>query len=283
MSICRFRVFFAALLSCAFGLLPQFTFAAPTAKKPDGEELQKVELFDAMEKGEIDVKLFLKDSRGGNVMITNKTKKPLSIQLPAAFAGVPVLAQFGGGGGGRGGRGGGMGGMGGGMQGVGGGMGGGMGGMGGGMGGMGGGGMGGGGMGGGGGFFNVGPEKVGKIQVTTVCLEHGKTEPNQRVTYEVRRIESVTDKSEVAQLCSMIGSGEVAQNAGQAAAWNLANGLSWEELMQKDRVKHLDGTTEKYFAPIELALATRIASESVRRGKENPLPKGSKLDSLSGK
>jgi hypothetical protein len=225
-----------------------------------------VEMFQAMKDGTIEVKLVPKDSSGGNVLITNKSDKPLTIKLPEAFAGVPVLAQAGGRGRGAGGAGGMGGGM---MQGVGGGMGGGMGGMGGGMGGMGGGGMGG---GGGGGFFNVGPEKVGKIKVMTVCLEHGKQEPNMRVTYDVRPIETVTDKPEVAQLCKMVGNGEVSQNAAQAAVWNIANGLTWEELMNKDKAKHLDGSSEKYFSVQEIQQAHNIKNESIRRGKENPLP-----------
>ena len=45
---------------------------------------------------------------------------------------------------------------------------------------------------GGGGLFNVPAEKVGKIKVVTVCLEHGKIEPNSRVVYELRPIESFT-------------------------------------------------------------------------------------------
>jgi len=152
-------------------------------------------------------------------------------------------------------------------------MGGGMGGMGGGgMGGMGGGGMGGMG-GGGGGFFNVGPEKVGKIKVNTVCLEHGKKEPNIRVAYTLIPLDSFTDKGDVIQLCKMLGRGEVAQNAAQAAAWHSANGMSWGELASKVRIKHLDGSTEMYFSPGEVQAASRIAAESTRRAAEAPAPK----------
>ena len=238
---------------------------------------EQVELFKAIETGDIEVRLFAKDSKGGNVVITNKTKKPLQIKLPEAFGAAPVLAQFGGGGLGGGGLGGGGlgggglggGGLGGGGgQGLGGGFGGGGGGLGGGGFGGGGGGLGG---GGGGGFFNVGPEKVGKIKVQTVCLEHGKPDPNLRMRYELRPIESMTGKSDVVQLCKMLGRGEIPQNAAQAAAWNLANGLSWGELASKDRVKHLDGSSEKYFSPAELEIALRIANEAQRRGQAEPV------------
>ncbi len=138
-----------------------------------------VEMFAAMKSGELDVKFIPKDDREARITIKNKTKRPLTVKLPAKFAAVPVLAQ-------RGGAMGGMGGMGGGMnQGMGGGMGGGM------MGG--GGGMMGGGGGMGGGMFNVpaevvddvktvriAAEKAANFKVATVCLDYGKRDPRPR-------------------------------------------------------------------------------------------------------
>ncbi|MCL6504416.1 MAG: hypothetical protein K6T86_17175, partial [Pirellulales bacterium] len=77
-----------------------------------------VELFTAMEAGDIEVKFIPKDDTQANVIIKNKTKQPLNVRLPQAFAAVPALAQMG-----MGGMGGMGGGMGGGMQVIGGGMG----------------------------------------------------------------------------------------------------------------------------------------------------------------
>ena len=213
--------------------VPQASKAAKSSsRKPGAESVAKVEFFSAMKSGEISVKFIPQSSREANVIIKNKTNKPLSIQLPAAFAGVPkgapVLAQFGGGGGMMGG-------------------------------------------GGGGGIFNIGAEKAGKIHVATFCLEHGKQDPDSRMDYEIRPIESFTANAAVIELCKMLGRGEVAQNAGQAAIWHLANGLTWEELAQKDRVRLLDGSGERYFTIDELHLAAKIAHEADRRGKENPV------------
>ncbi|MFI4874316.1 MAG: hypothetical protein ACIALR_03230, partial [Blastopirellula sp. JB062] len=119
-------------------------------------EAEEVNMFQAMEDGVLDVKFIPMNAERGTFIITNKTAKKLKVEMPAAFAGIP-LAQFGGGGGGFGGNQGG-GGFGGGQGGGGGnqGFGGGGGGFGGGQGG--GGGFGGGNQGGGGGFFNVMPE-----------------------------------------------------------------------------------------------------------------------------
>jgi hypothetical protein len=231
-------------------------FSANAADKA-GPAAKRVELFEAIKAGDIAVKLIPKDAKEANVLIENKAKQPLEIKLPEAFAGVPVLAQIGGlGGGGLGGGNIGGGGGGGGNQGMGGGMGGG--GM---MGGMGGGGMGMGGM------FNVAPDKVGKIKVATVCLEHGKTDPNPRVAYEIRPIESFTQDQRVAEICRMLGRGEVTQNAAQAAAWHFTDGLTWEQLAAKDRVKLSNGYTEKYFSPQELAVAMRVTLEASKRAE----------------
>ncbi|MFO0869956.1 MAG: hypothetical protein U0935_13570 [Pirellulales bacterium] len=286
MKISRFAIVALALgVSCLAGLSSAHA-AKPTAGSKPAEAPTEVELFAAMEAGDIDVKLIPQDSRGGNVVVTNKTNKPLKIRLPEAFAGVPVNAQFGGGMGmggmGMGGMGGGMGGMGGMGGGMGQAMGGGMGGMGmGGMGGMGGGTGGMGGMGGMGGFFNVGPEKVGKIKVTTVCLEHGKKEPNSRMAYRIVPLDKVVRDPKVAELCKMVGRREVPQNAAQAAVWNMANGVSWQELAQKDRIRHLDGSVEKYFSYVEMELAVRIAGEAQRRAADQPVLLPGKTDSLS--
>jgi hypothetical protein len=261
------------LFAMAVAITPAYVQAAKPKKRPPAPpaDAKQVELFAAMESGDISVRLIPQNSKTGNVLIENKTDKPMTIKLPEAFAGVPVLRQFGDIGGGMGGMGGGMGGggfgTGGGGQGMGGGFGGGMGGMGGGMGGFGGGGFGG--MGGG--FFSVAPDKVGKIKVSTVCLEHGKDEPTPRMKYTIRPIEVLTKDPRVIELCKMVGRGEVPQNAAQATAWHLANGLSWQELAVKDRIRSRFGTV-KYFSPQELQLAVNIMAVATQRAKKTPEP-----------
>lgn len=235
-------------------------FAATPEKKSAAAEPEQVELFAAIDAGDIEVKLICKDSTTGNVIITNKTKKPLAIKMPEAFAGVPVAAQFGGcpgggcpGGGGFGGGGGG------GNQGLGGGLGGG---------GFGGGGGGGFGGGGGGGIFNVAPERATKVKVVTVCLEHGKDDPNPRIPYELRPLKTFTEDPKVIELVRMVGRGEIDQHSAQAAAWHLANGMSWQELARKIGKKHLNGSTEPYFTAAHLTralAASRVAEERAEK------------------
>ena len=83
----------------------------PIVGRRDSAAADSVEMFAAMKSGDIDVKFIPKDDREARVMFTNKTKRPLSVRLPEAFAAVPVLAQRGGAGGMGGMNGGMMGGM----------------------------------------------------------------------------------------------------------------------------------------------------------------------------
>ena len=242
-----------------------------TAEPVDG--FTSVEMFKAMEDGEIEVSFVPKDSSQANVIVENKSDKPLAIKMPEAFAAVPVLKQagFGGGGnfGGGGGNfgGGGQFGTGGGNQGVGGGFGGG--GFGGG--GFGGGGFGGGGFGGGGGgfgggaggpggVFNIPPGLKGKLKVNTVCLEHGKKDPAPRMKYQIVPISDFTDNEEVVETLKLMASGRIPQLTAQAAAWNQMDGLSWQEMLVLDRIRLSNGYFERYFHPGHVKVAQEVVA-----------------------
>ena len=254
-------------LAVTLVLLPALLLAADRrAKAPKPGEFNpenaSVDLFGAIEKGEIEVKLIPKDSTQCKVLITNKTDKPLNVKLPAAFAGVPVLGQIG-------------------NQGVGGNnnvnnqaqaMGGGMGGMG--MGGM---GMGGMGMGG---MMNIAPERVGQLKVPTVCLEHGKAEPRAQIKYEIRPIESFTSKTGVQELCAMVGTGKINQRAAQAAAWHLNNNMSWEQLAAK-RLIYANGTSKPYFSPQEIQAGMQVSATAVQVAEKRQQQKSAESTSAS--
>ena len=64
------------------------------AKTGDYQPADKtVEMFEAIQNGQIAVQLIPKDSTQCCVLIKNKTDQPLNVKLPEAFAGVPALAQ----------------------------------------------------------------------------------------------------------------------------------------------------------------------------------------------
>lgn len=82
-------------------------FAAGLAASPRAWSHQKTgsaaadatDVLAAEAEGLVEVKFIANDSRSAQVVVTNRGDRPLTLRLPAAFAGVPVLAQMGQGGG----------------------------------------------------------------------------------------------------------------------------------------------------------------------------------------
>lgn len=201
----------------------------------------EVELFAAMEAGEVEATMVPNDSKRVTLQVKNNTDQPLAIRLPKAFAGVPVLAQFGalpplgGGGGGGGGA----------PQALG-------------M-GMPGGGGGGNPFGGPGGFMNVPPGKVLKVKRKSVCLEYGKPEPGPRIPYQIVPLETVSDDSSLAEMLQVLGHDELDQRVAQIVAWRFANDMSWDELAGLT-VKHFNGRRSPRFSQAEIRAAMRLTA-----------------------
>jgi hypothetical protein len=59
-----------------------------------------IELFAGIQSGDLNVKFIPKNDREATLQVQNSTNQPLSVTLPDAFVGMPVLAQAGLGGGG---------------------------------------------------------------------------------------------------------------------------------------------------------------------------------------
>lgn len=247
------------LLSC-LGLVAPASAATPqrpiTNPKFDPNAPQ-IGMFEAIAEDAIEAKLIPKSSLEGTLLLTNKGKEPLTVHVPEGFVGVPVSAQFGGAGGGLGGGGlggGGLGGQQGGgqQQAVGGGLGGG---------GLGGGGLGGGGGfgGGGGGFFSIPAERTVALKMTSVCLEHGKSEPNPRVEYKVISVEEYTQDPILRKLIVMVGTGRLETGAAQAAAWNVASGMDWNALANK-QYNRVAAADVPYFSRQQLVQAQAVVA-----------------------
>ena len=248
------------------------------------DAVKAVELFEAMNAGQLEVRFIPTNAAKANVLIENKTDWVLNVELPEAIAAVPVLAQLGGGnmfgGGGNGGN---MFGDGGGQgngasQGVGGGFNGGNGqgfgngqGLGNGQGfGDGGGNFGGGRQGGAGlgmGFMRIPPQKTRKLTARTVCLEYGKPDPNPRIAYRMIPIELFTTDVRVARLCRQLSRGDIEQRTAQAAAWHLASRLSWEKLAAVNRIESTYVGNIKYFSRRDLKKAQEVVISLGARGR----------------
>ncbi len=250
----------ALLASASSTFKAQAADSAPGASPRDTptaevSQATPVDLFDAIDQELIDVKFVARSAEKGRLVMTNKTKEPVSVLVPEAFAGVPVLRQFGGGGGGGlgGGGGGGLGG-GGGQQSVGGG---------------GGGGRGGGGGGRGGGAFNIAPEKIGRLDVPLLCLDHGLRDPSSSKPYEVRPIEDVVTSPALIEIVKAYANGELPHGASQAAAWHINSNVSWNDLAAKLTGTVRSTVRHSYFSRDQMhaAMAIVTRAESMTLGQ----------------
>jgi hypothetical protein len=62
-----------------------------------------------------------------------------------------------------------------------------------------------------------------------------------------------------------IGKGEVSQKVAQAAAWHIANGLTWQQLAA-EKIDHAGGDPdEPFFTPFELQAAFRVVEIVTKR------------------
>ena len=211
-----------------------------------------IDVLEAESQGLVSVRYIPNDSRSAQIVVVNRSHRPLTLRLPAGFTGVPVLAQFGGGMGmgnnnnnnvgfGAAGQpqtagGGGLGqqGMNGGMAGQ--------------------------GVQGGGGAFSIQAEKTRVLRVTTVCLEHGKPEPSSRYPYKLASLESFSNDPTLAVVLESLSRGELSQRVAQAAAWHIANGLTWQQVEAKIIDHAGSDPDEPFFSPAELSAAHQVVS-----------------------
>lgn len=210
-----------------------------------------VDFFDAIAHRQITAEFIPVDSAVATVLMTNQTNEEIAVRLPDAFVGVPILAQFGQGIG-QGGQQGQQGQNGGGGQAV----------------------------GGGGqnqgigqgigqqgnapnGLFRIPPEKTIRWRATTVCLQHGRPEPNPRMKYRIAAVDTFTNDTAVIELCRRVGSESISQTVAQAAAWHLASGLPWEEIAAMNRIESQYTGNVRYFTDAQIESAKRLAEQVI--------------------
>ena len=66
---------------------------ALAAESKQSSRTPTIDVLDAQSQGLVSVRYIPNSSKSAQVIVTNKTKRPLSLRLPASFAGIPVLAQ----------------------------------------------------------------------------------------------------------------------------------------------------------------------------------------------
>lgn len=250
------------LFSCVALTAPAGERQKPITKPKYDPAAPRVELFDGLESRSLEAELRPKNEFGGNVFIRNLTDKTLTVVLPDMVVGVHVHPQgffgnnngFGNNGAGQGQQGFGMGGGQGQNQAV------------------------GGTMGQNGnqqigvgqnqrGFFSIPPAATVRLPIESVCLEHGKTTPNSRNSYQLVRVETYSDKPELAAIGRAIADGRTDRATIQAAAWHISSGMSWDQLAAKmfDRAAAAD---TPYFSPAQLQGARKLVDRAVADAKK---------------
>ena len=126
------------------------------------------------------------------------------------------------------------------------------------------------------GFFSIPAQAVVRVPFTSVCLEHGKANPQPRMKCKLVRPEVFTDKPAVQELLKLIAKGKLDRRAAQAAACHLASDMSWQELISKE-YKETGSEPVPYFSGEELsgaqsivAAAEQKAAEAAEKASEQP-------------
>ncbi|MEM6690326.1 MAG: hypothetical protein AAF664_12910 [Planctomycetota bacterium] len=210
------------------------------------------DLWQAIKNPDFEVRYIPASAHRGNLLIENNTDQPATIQLPSVLVARPVLAQggfpFGPGQAGPGNQNGGNGNGGGGGQTVG--------------------GNGGGGQQNGlfgGALMRVPPGKTAKRRITTVCLEHGKPDPEPSMAYEIVSIEEFTEDEVVIEACRELGH-SLSTKAVQAIAWHRLDQLEWSELANKSTGTRPPFTMFRYFSHQSINTAKRWVGAREARG-----------------
>jgi hypothetical protein len=116
---------------------------------------------------------------------------------------------------------------------------------------------------GGGGMFSVPPERTAKVPFHSVCLEHGKNDPDPTVRYKIVPVEEYTKDEQLTALLTIVGTKAIDPQVAQAAAWHLSSKMSWEDLASK-RSNEIGETDSPYFSPQALNFAEQLVIEARR-------------------
>ncbi|MFT5326173.1 MAG: hypothetical protein ACI8P0_004048 [Planctomycetaceae bacterium] len=239
--VLSFRMLSVGLVLAALATISEAGKPAIPAQKAV-EGLPVVPLFEMIKAEQVDVKLVQKDEAIGNLLVENKSGKPLNVQMPEAFVGVHVLnqgifdifdnqsgqgqdsgqsqgGQSTGGGASNSSQSGGT-------------------------------------------IFSVPPGKIVRIPVKTVCLEHGRPTPASRMEYRIFPVEQFSKDPALFELLTTVASGKTHQKVAQAAAWHMASDKSWKQLaaMKFRRLGGLPDIPE--FTQNQLTAARKLAEKS---------------------
>jgi hypothetical protein len=110
-------------------------------------------------------------------------------------------------------------------------------------------------------FWLIGAKRQFQFQVPCFCLEFGKPDPNRRIPYRFCRVDQLNEKPAIQELLEKFGQGNVDQWVAQLAAWHIASDTPWQVLAQVKPPRHSNRRTG--IAPQQAILAAKTLSESL--------------------
>lgn len=118
------------------------------------------------------------------------------------------------------------------------------------------------------GFATIPPGKSIQLSFRSVCLNYGRPEPMSRMTYRLVPVETYSTDPVLAELLEGYTS-RVEQDAMQAAAWHIANGMNWQQIAHLP-LRSLSATSAKLFQPNDVQAAQRLVDGAKERAPERP-------------
>lgn len=117
------------------------------------------------------------------------------------------------------------------------------------------------------GFFSIPPQSTVGLKLTSVCLEYGRREPSATMTYSLRPVESFSSDPALAELLASL-SPRVSRDAMQAAAWHLASDLDWAELQSLPK-SGLQPVGARLFTTSQLRAGAQLVEQAMTARSES--------------
>jgi hypothetical protein len=111
------------------------------------------------------------------------------------------------------------------------------------------------------------PGEAMQLTIAAVCLEQGKPDPRPGMHYRLERLETVTSNRVLISLLENNDARTTGRMPLQAAAWHLADSLSWQQLRSL-MVHHAGDGSRPLFTRRHLAAGKKLAA--LARNEANP-------------
>lgn len=118
------------------------------------------------------------------------------------------------------------------------------------------------------GFFSIPPGKTVQLQLNSVCLSYGRPDPTPAMKYKLVRLEDQVSDPALQELLAGINE-RTDRDAVQAAAWHLANGLSWSQIAQLSE-QRLPGVVTRMFSPADVRNAQSLVETAKDIARTRP-------------